>query len=533
MTPLPGVPRLLSPDDDRAPIDLSAPDELVLPAFWHCPEYAVTIGDEVADLNALFGYAPNPEQRLLLDGNFGMDTRGRLTAFEVFVLAARQNLKTGFFIQRAIGKALLLKRRQQIWTAHKESATDQAFGEFMAMMERSAEFSKRVRKTSEGKGSKSIEFVNDCTIVFRPRTGKAGQSMSADDVDMDEYFAVEAKHEGSLIPTLSTRPNAQVGEASSAPHAGSSLQRAVMARGRAAARALRIEPRMLYAEWSPIRPAGQNPDGTHRYAPTACQSPKCTHRVDVKGCIASSREVIKLANPSAGRSTAPAIAWTFLEDEYRKACSPEATQDSIEEYFKERLSIGVEASGLEESIFPGWPGLKKPVPRTPVVLALGIACDNDQTVLTLGSVVEGTEPPAGSGHPHLAISDRRPATDRQGFAANVARIQKERRCPVLIRGKNFLIDDLIKAGVELRLVDADERAQAHADLANAIETAAVEHGGYEELDTAIAGAQWQVLDNRRVLDSRKGEISALETAALALHGAVKPVPTVEPFALWG
>ena len=63
------------------------PDALVEPAFWHCPEYAVTIGPEVADLVKLFGRTPNPEQRLLLDGSFGMDRRGRLTAFEEFVTA--------------------------------------------------------------------------------------------------------------------------------------------------------------------------------------------------------------------------------------------------------------------------------------------------------------------------------------------------------------------------------------------------------------------------------------------------------------
>lgn len=519
------VPNLMAPSPERR-IDLEAPDELVLPAFWNCPEYVMTIGPEVADLNRLFGYGPNPEQCLLLDGNFGMDRRGRLTAFEVFVLAARQNLKTGFFIQRAIGKALLMHRRKQIWTAHKESATDQAFAEFVAMMERSAEFSKRVRKTSEGKGSKAIEFINGCEIVFRPRTGKAGQSMSADDVDLDEYFAVEAKHEGSLIPTLSTRPNAQVGGASSAPHLASNMQRSLMARGRAAAEGLRIEPRLLYAEWSPMLRAGTRPDGTSRYAPRPCESPKCTHRLGAKGCIADDREVIKMTNPSAGRSVAPAISWEFIEDERRKACSPEAPQDAVAEYLKERLSIGVEAGGLEDSIFPAWPGLRRPVPAAPVVLALGIACDNDQTILTLGSVIQGE-------HRHLAVSDRRPATDRKGFAANVARVQKERRCPVLIRGKNFLIDDLVAAGVDLRLVDGDERAQAHADLATSIETAELEHGGYEELDTAVETAEWQVFDNRRVLDSRKGEISALEAAALALHGSSKPVPVLEPFALWG
>lgn len=506
---------------------LDDPDALVQPAFYHCPDYVETIGPEVCDLVELFGRAANPEQRLLLEGSFGMDRRGRLAAFEVYVGASRQNLKTGFFEFRGLGKALLLHRPMQIWTAHKESATDQALLDLKNMIEESAELSKRVKRITEGKGDKSLEFVNGCTIVFRPRTGKAGQSMSADDVDLDEYFAVEAKHEGSLLPTMSTRPNAQVGAASSAPHLGSHMQRALMVRGRMAALGMRIEPRLLYAEWSPIRVIGKKPDGSPRFGPPPCAQPKCTHRLGVDGCIADDREVIKMGNPSAGRSAKPAISWEFIADERRKLCSPEAPDDSLDEYFKERLSIGVEEVGLEESIFPTWPGLAKPVPSPLLVLALGVACDNDQTVLSLGAACEGAL------HPHLAIVDRRPATDRKDFAANVARIQRERSCPVLIRGKNFMIDDLTEAGVILRLVDADERAQGHADLATGIETSVLEHGDYPELNSAVEAAQWQVFDNRRNLDSRKGEISALESVALALRGVSKPAPSVEPFALWG
>lgn len=506
---------------------LDDPDALVVPTFYHCPDYVETIGPEVADLVQLFGRTPNPEQRLLLDGSFGMDRRGRLSAFEVFVEAARQNLKTGFFEFRALGKALLLHRPMQIWTAHKESATDQALLDLKQMIEGSAELSKRVKRITEGKGDKSVEFVNNCVIVFRPRTGKAGQSMSADDVDLDEYFAVEAKHEGSLLPTMSTRPNAQVGAASSAPHLGSHMQRALMARGRMAALGLRIEPRLLYAEWSPIQVIGKKPDGTPRFGPPPCQEPKCSHRLGVTGCIGDNREVIKMANPSAGRSAKPAISWEYLEDERRKLCSPEAPAASIDEYLKERLSIGVEEIGLEESIFPTWPGLKRPVPVPLEVRSLGVACDNDQTVLTLGSACQGQV------HTHVAITDRRPATERKAFAANVARVQQERNCPVLIRGKNFLIDDLVEAGVDLTLVDADERAQSHADLATAIETSALEHGDYPELNAAVEVAQWLVLDNRRSLDSRKGEISALESVALALRGATKPAASAEPFVLWG
>lgn len=495
---------------------LDNPDALVEPAFWHCPPYVETIGPDVADLVRLFGRVPNPEQQLLLDGSFGMDRRGRLTAFEVFVLCSRQNLKTGFFEFRALGKALLLRRPVQIWTAHKESATDQALADFKEMIESSSELSRRVRRITEGKGSKSLEFVNGCTIVFRPRTGKAGQSMSADDVDLDEYFAVEPKHLGSLVPTLSTRPRAQVGGASSAPHVDSKAQRTLMARGRAAAEGRSAEPRLLYGEWSVQRRIGLTVEGKPRYGPPPCKAADCSHLVDAEGCIADDRELIKLANPSAGRSSAPAISWEYLADERRTLCGD---AEGVAEYFKERLGAGVEDAGLEGTIFPTWPTLAKAVPEPLVVLALGIACDNDQTVLSLGSACRGVE------HPHLAINDRRPATDRAGFAANVARIQQQRKCPVLIRGKNFLIDDLTRAGVKLTLVDADQRAQSHTDLASAIENAQLEHGDYPELDDAIKAAHWQVLDNRRNLDSRKGEISALESVAFALRGATVPTTT--------
>jgi hypothetical protein len=324
---------------------LEDPDALVEPAFYHCPDYVETIGPEVVDLVELFGRTPNPEQRLLLDGSFGMDRRGRLAAFEVYVEAARQNLKTGFFEFRGLGKAILLHRPMQIWTAHKESATDQALTDFKSMIDGSAELSKRVRRITEGKGDKAIEFVNGCTIVFRPRTGKAGQSMSADDVDLDEYFAVEAKHEGSLLPTLSTRPNAQVGAASSAPHLGSHQQRALKARGRAAALGLRIEPRLFYAEWSAIRVIGTKPDGAPRFGPPSCKDPKCSHVLGVEGCICDDREVIKIANPSAGRSTQPAIGWDYIEDERRRLCSPGAPAESLDEYLRSGWASASRRSG--------------------------------------------------------------------------------------------------------------------------------------------------------------------------------------------
>jgi hypothetical protein len=112
----------------------------------------------------------------------------------------------------------------------------------------------------------------------------------------------------------------------------------------------------------------------------------------------------------------------------------------------------------------------------------------------------------------------------------VARIQAAYGCAVRIRGKNFLIPDLEAAGVALTLVDLGEFAQASADLATAVAAGEVEHSNYPELDAAVAIATWRELDGYRVFESRKGDISTLEAAALALRGA--SVASTTFFASW-
>lgn len=507
-------------------------DALVRPAFYTCPDYVETIGPEVADLVQLFGRTANPEQRLLLDGSFGMDRRGRLAAFEVFVEAARQNLKTGYLEFRALGKAILLRRPMQIWTAHKESATDQALLDFQQMIEESAELSKRVKRITEGKGSKSLEFVNGCTIVFRPRTGKAGQSMSADDIDLDEYFAVEAKHEGSLLPTLSTRPNAQVGGASSAPHEGSHMQRALMRRGRMASLGLRIEPRLLYAEWSPIQVVGKLPDGTPRFGPPPCRHAKCTHRLGSEGCIADDREIIKMANPSAGRSAKPAISWEFLEDEARKLRSQEAPDDSIDEYLKERLSIGVEEFDARSTTLFGpfeiWQaGETRRVPDGVGAIGVALSADGQWIGLTGSSLVEYVpeDDPEAEPIDLVLVAPIMHTQDRSAAFAELKRLQDKHDCAVgLDEGgpAGALLDDLEKEDIAVDPQTLRQYANACAkfrDRVKAKPTQLLLHLANVELDNQVTAAEWRWVGDNQVIARREGpeavDITLLESAVIA------------------
>jgi hypothetical protein len=505
-------------------------DALVPPAFWHCPEYAETLGPEVGDLNRLFGYGPNPEQQILLDGAFGLDSTGRFTAFEILVIASRQNLKTGFMIQKANGKALLLRRPLQVWTAHKESATDQAFAEFKKMAERSDEFSRRIKRMPEGKGSKEVEFINGCRIVFRPRTGKAGQSMSADDVDLDEYFAAEPKHEGSLIPTLSTRPNAQVGEASSAPHEGSELQRQGMHRGRLAALGMAEEPRLLYSEWSPMRLSGTTLSGKPKFAPPPCRTKRCDHQPGAEGCIADDREIIKLSNPSVGRSKAPSISWNYVADERRKLQG-----DALPEYIRERLSIGVEASDAEAmTIFgPAEVWSSSSTDRVPDgVGGLGVAMTADRSWIGIvgASMVEMEHPNDPEAEPieRMVVAPLLHTTDVAEALAEIKRVQDIYDCAVIYdeRGpfSSLEEDGIDEADIATEPATLTEYATASARFYDlVVKHRTLLHLENDELDDQVRLADWRWVSDNRIIGRRAGHESVdttlIEAAIFAVRAA--------------
>lgn len=275
-----------------------------------------------------------------------------------------------------------------------------------------------------------------------------------------------------------------------------------------------LETSTMYAEGE-----GSVAEGTHAYAKSAAgRGGKLLfdHRQASDGYnLAKKSDRIKALTEVYG----PAAAWMPLAELADSYDDPQVNPNEWERFW---LNRPVPLAGPPKGIFPNWSDLATNKPESPVVLALGVSTDRDQTWLSLGAVVQGVE------HPHLAVSDRRRATDRKAFAENVARIQAERSCEVLIRGKNFLIPDLEEAGVRLRLVDAAERAQAHADLATAIDGGEVEHGDYPELNTAVQIAAWKTLDTGRYLDAKAGDISALEAVALALAGA-----EIKPREFWG
>src|SRR3546814_16262760 len=89
-----------------------------LPTYLHVPEYVETFGPEVADICARAGFAPDPEQELILDATFAILPNGKPAAFEVDMVGPRQNFQTGVLKMIELGWLLVTVERWTIHSAH-------------------------------------------------------------------------------------------------------------------------------------------------------------------------------------------------------------------------------------------------------------------------------------------------------------------------------------------------------------------------------------------------------------------------------
>ncbi|OMC02164.1 hypothetical protein [Mycolicibacterium fortuitum] len=293
---------------------------LVEPAYANFPEYSETLGPEVADLCHLAGFPPDPEQELGLNALFGIDSNGRSTAFEFTVIAARQNLKTGFEKQAALGWLFITEQRLISWSAHDMTPTLEALNDLTYLIENTPSLAKRLEEgptngVFRGSGSMAIALKpskacpDGQRVLFKARTKSGGRGLTGNKVILDEGFALRKAHMGSLMPTLSAVPDPQLLVGSSACLPESEVLRKLIERGRS------VDP-------SPRKRLGH----LEFCAPEdSCEDPECPHYVGYPGCAMDKREFIIMANPQAGRR----ITWEYLEGE----------RDSLDpsEFGRERL----------------------------------------------------------------------------------------------------------------------------------------------------------------------------------------------------
>jgi hypothetical protein len=462
---------------------------LVEPAYRTHPEFTATVGDEVAELCELADYTPDPEQRLALDLIFALDRFGKSAAFEIGVVCARQNMKTGTFKQAALGWLYITDQQLVVWSAHEFSTTQEAFRDMATLIESNRYLERRVKRIYRGNGDESIELLTGQRMLFKARTKTGGRGLTGDKVVLDEAFALQPDHLGSLMPTLSVRPDPQLLYGSSAGLARSEVLRRIRDRGRAG-----TSSRLAWLEWCARRDV-------------SCDEAGCRHEPGTDGCVLDRRDLWRQANPLLGRVRDNG---TTLTEDYiaaeREAMPPE-------EFARERLGWWDDPAAADPAFGPGFWELcvtqEKPnVP--PGGFAVAVSFD-----LTRASIVAA----ARDGD----IIHGRPLHHAAGTGWVIeaaAELYEQHQLPFAVDKRGpaaLLIEPLKKAGVELEELDTRDVLDACALLFDTVRERNFRHMAYPELDAAVAAAVKRPVGDRWAWGRRTSaaDISPLEGVTLA------------------
>jgi hypothetical protein len=474
---------------------------LVEPAFRSYPAFTRTLGPEVADLARLVGFPPEPEQELGLDVIFALGAAGKSAAFEVGIACCRQNMKTGLYKQAALGWLFVTEQRLIVWSAHEFATSAEAFRDLRDLIDGCAWLSRRVKRMPGGHGDESIELMSGQRTIFKTRTKSGGRGLTGDKVVLDEAMFLEAGHMGSLLPTLSARPDPQVLYGGSAGHAGARVWRGVRDRGRAGS-----SRRLAWLEWCDDLPG-------------ACADPGCDHRHPIAGCRLDSEPRRRRANPAMGRTRVfDGEPVEILTAEYVQA-EREALADTPGEFARERLGWWDEPGGTGVIPEAAWAARAGAAGRPDPPVAFGIAASwPDGEIAAIGS--------AGrlDGELLLQVVDRRPGI---GWLVGRAKeLLEHRPCAFVIDPggpAGPAIPELEAAGVELMKVTGREACHAAGALLAAVAGPAPDarHYGQPELDASVADASKHHIGDVWRWD-RNGSSAPIEAVTLAAYGhAVK------------
>lgn len=471
---------------------MTASATLVEPAWRSAPPFSRTLGPEVAELAVLADFAPDPEQRLGLDLLFAMDANGRSAAFEFAVICSRQNLKTGLFKQAALGWLFITDQQLIVWSAHEFRTAQEAFRDMESLIGDCEWLSRRVLRVHRANGDESIELRTGQRLIFKARTAAGGRGLTGDKVVLDEAFALQAKHMGALLPTLSVRPDPQVVYGSSAGLATSAVLRGVRDRGRPGG------GRLAYLEW-----------GNER---GGCVDSRCSHAVGTSGCALDDVDRWAGANPLLGRTRSNGTGLTVEYVRAERAALPP------EEFARERLGWWDDPDGAAAVFGDGrWDGCVAERPEGMPVAALSVAVAVDLASATIAAAGVGPD-----GRVHVRPLECHPGTS--WVVDSVAALHAEFRVPVTVDGKGpgaGLLPRLEDAGVTVRVASTSDVLTACADLFQAVQDGRLGHLAYPELDRAVAGAVQRPVGDRWAWGRRTStaDVSPLEAVTLAAWAA--------------
>lgn len=457
--------------------------DLVPPTFHWMPEYGVTLGDEVADLAELAGFKPDPEQRLALDMLFALDDRGKAAVRDLAVVAPRQNLKTGFLKQAALGWLFITEQRLIVWSAHEFSTSQEAFRDMAQLIENCPDLEREVKQIHYGNGEEAIELTGDRRLKFKARTKAGGRGLTGDKIVLDEAMYLRASHMGALVPTLRAVEDPQLILAGSAGMVDSHVWRGYRKRGRVGG-----DGSLGYLEYCDPEPGG-------------CAMEPCSHQVGVPGCALDDRRRWR-CNTALGRRI---TEQTLVSD---RLTLPPA------EFARETLGWW-EDPPEGSSIFDmqAWHDLADADSKLldPPTLSVEVPLDRSRAYIGCAG------PSSVNGRVQVEIAKVAGGTDW------VVDWLTRNPATIVVDGGNeaaSLIPAMEQAGLTVVKVNGAERAQACGTFYDSVTQRSLSHLDDPDITAAMSSVVWKESEGARSFSRRRSGagIAPLYAVTLALHG---------------
>lgn len=483
----------------RSASGLQLAKRLVEPTWCTHPTWVETAGPEVGELAASAGMAPDPEQQMILDITFGFRSDGKSAAFEIDIIGPRQNIKTSTVIMIELGWLYVTRSRLIIHSAHKLSASAEAFRDTRKLIEQTPHLAKRLdprigradsRGITEAATMWGIHLVDDRRLLYSARAKDAGRSLAGDKVVLDEGFALTQAMMGDLLPTLSSRPDPQVVIASSAGKLESAVLRKARDQGRAG-----LADRQAYIEYGDLM-AGKG-----------CKLDHCSHIYGVKGCALDDEGRWAAIMPALGRRVTVETVRSM-----RQSMPPAEFAREFMVWWEDPPNGDVELV-LNMKRWAKLRNKNAPKPAE-AVLVLDVAPDRSEASIGVGA--------RGSDDRTLVITYTKPGT---GWVAkkvrDLTRAHEITEVALNPAGQaSVLMVPLDKLGIPYSTITTREVGQACGWFIDAVNKGShpLEHVGQKELAGDVATAITRHTGEVEIWDRRDGRpITALTAGSTAAH----------------
>lgn len=464
-----------------AVLDGPAPPRLLV-----APASRANSWEDVADLAATLGIPLDEWQEQVLEAAMGERADGRWASKFIGLSAPRQNGKSQLIVARALAGVLLFDEKTIIISAHETDTARQVWQRLIDTIEDNPTLEARVTARMNAVNRESLTFgegLDKQTIKLKARGQSGSRGFSADCLLLDEAQILGRQAWGSIVPTMSARPNPQLWLFGTPP----TINDDPFAFSRVRDQSIARKARHCWLEWSASE--SDDPDDPETWAK---------------------------ANPSFG---------VRLSEE---ACADDRAAMDDQQFAMERLGMWAPSANSQRVIqAEDWDKCAIPAELVPrdAPAAFGLDMSHDRVVSVGVCVGE---------HVEVAALDK--VSDTLGAVEWLVE-RAGKATPVVVDGQSpaaSMVPALRAAGVHVVITSAPDMAKACGSFYDAVLESRLTHFDQQPLNAALLGAR------KRPIGTAGGwgwdrkdysiNLAPLVSVTLARFGASTATPAKKPSA---